>query len=183
MLKQFRRRHLAHQLARAFLRTYDLPQEELFSALNAVVSYYTENRLVFRLLQFSSARETEKAIAVTVLCQKIGLHPSINDLLHSLLHYRAIDLVPQVSKAIRATFKKQANIHDITVATSHDLSEDQKSALTAALQEAIGGTLVITYTHNPSLIAGIKIFSTNHYWEDSIARRLRAIRSSLYAQE
>jgi F0F1-type ATP synthase delta subunit len=184
MLKQMRKRHRSRHYARAFLRVFGtLPEKTLFKAIDTLSSYYEKNRLVFRLLQFSSARRDAKIEAMEKLCDKLQLPEPISNLVGSLIKRKAIELLPTVLCALRSEFKKSARIYDFTVTSSHALSAEQKEAIERQLTKAVDGTLVVTYREDSSLIAGIRLQSPTYYWEESIARRIQNIRQTLYTQE
>ena len=178
-----RKRHRARHYARAFLRVFDIAEETLFRSLDKLSSYYNKNRLIFRLLQFSSARRENKTKSMSALCVKLSLPEPIDRLLGTLVRYKAIELLPNVLSALRSEFKKQAEIHDFTITSSAPLPPEKQGAIEESLRAAVGGTVNITYQEDSSLIAGIRIESKTYYWEDSIAGRIKDIRHALYTQE
>lgn len=184
MLKQMRKRHRARHYARAFLKVFpDLSQEMLFDAIEKMLSYHDKNRLVFRLLEFSSVRRDEKVKAMNCLCTKLGLPEPISRLVASLIQRKVINLLPTVLISLRTEFKKAARIFDFTLTSSHPLPEEQKDAIEKQLAQAVDGTINVEYHQDSSLIAGIRLQSSTYYWEDSVARRIQNIRQALYTQE
>lgn len=184
MLKQMRRRHRAKHYARAFLKVFDtIPQDTLFDAIEKLLSYHDKNRLIFRLLQFSSVRRDEKVKAVTSLCEKLCLPEQISRLVGSLIHRKAIEILPSVLISLRSEFKKTYRIFDFVLTSSHPLSDTQKQVIEEQLASAIDGTINVEYREDSSLITGIRLQSPAYYWEDSVAQRIKNIRQTLYTQE
>ena len=69
-----------------------------------------------------------------------------------------------------------ANKTTATVYSAVELSEQQKSALTAKLETLSGKTVEATFAVDPSLIGGIRIDMEGRTYDGSIKRRLREVK-------
>lgn len=64
-------------------------------------------------------------------------------------------------------------MHSITVASSCELLDEQRKSIESFIARHVSGKKSYTYTVDPSLIAGVRIYSDTILWEVSIEKQLR----------
>jgi len=165
----------ARNFARAFLRTHEMGESELFAGIKALRDCYKEHPLVFHLLELSSAHVEEKYQAIDELSKKLLLPPQFADFLHVVMRYKEFHLLTIILEMLQEEYKKMHGIHDVVVSTSHALDASERENIQALVAAKIPGTLRFTYQQDPALIAGIKIETPLYYWEHSAARTIQAL--------
>jgi len=183
MIRLIQKKKVARRYAEAFLHTFTPSKEQLFEELDSLRNAYTKNSFFFNVLQFSSIRMEDKIRFIKQFCKKNNLSTPYYHLLTVLTQHKQLDIVEFVIKAIKQEFKKQNNMEDVIISTSHSLKPEEKETLEAALQKQITAKLTFFYRQDEALISGIKIQSDAYYWESSIAKRLRHIQRYLNKQE
>jgi F0F1-type ATP synthase delta subunit len=185
MIKLLARKQKARNFARAFLRCVNIEREgkKILAAVDNLLQSYKRDSLALHILEMSSAHIDQKCEAVAELCKKLSIPDSLCRLLQTLVRYKEFGLLVHLLPILRDEIKKRQGVHDVEVASSHPLTDEQKKAVEAAVSKHIPGTGIFSYKEDRSLIKGIRIKSAYYYWEESIARTLRQMRQKLYTQE
>lgn len=183
MIRCVRKKHLARQFARAFFKNFNITEKQLFSGADAFEKAIIDNPLFFRTLELSSARLEEKCKSIDKLAQKIKLPDSLRTLLHAVTRHKALSILQFLIPALREIYKKNQNIHDVTIATPAPLTAKDKKNLEATLCDKLPGRLSFHYEQDESLGAGIKIVTPTHYWEHSLAKTLKTVQQQIQEQE
>lgn len=183
MIRLVHKKHLARQFARAFFKKFTLPQKKLFDSLDALAEVLKSNPLAFHTLELSSARLEEKCLGIDRIAKKIKLPAPLSTLLHAVVRHKALSILPFLLPALKEVYKKNNEIHDVTVASPKPLLAKEKKELEAALTNKLPGTLSFQYEQDESLGAGIKVSTPTHFWEHSLAKILKTVRQQIQEQE
>jgi len=182
MLNSSRKKVLSYPYARAFLRTYQGTQKELFADIDALLAAHKTTPVLFHTLHLSSIHVSEKCKGLAVLSKRLQISQSMHHLLATMLRKKAMYLLPSVLVLLKREYKKINNQHDVVVTSARTLTRPEKDALEAQLRVHIFGTLSFTYHNDNALISGIKVQTATHYWEFSIARTIRMLQHRLHSQ-
>ena len=183
MIRLIHKKHLARQFARAFLKTIKITEKELFSGVDKLADSLKNNPLAFHTLELSSARLEDKCLGLDKIAEKIKLPDALKTLLHAVARHKALSTLPFLLPALKEVYKKNNNIHDVTVATPKPLLAKEKKEIEAALADKLPGTLSFQYKQDETLGAGIKISTPTHFWEHSLAKTLKTVRQQIQEQE
>jgi ATP synthase F1 delta subunit len=183
MIRSLRNKQLARNYARAFFRVYDLSQKTLFSSITALEDFFVAHKIVFHTLLLSSARVEDKIDALEKVVKKLKLVTSMHQLLEILIRHKTLHILPFLLPALKEVYKKKYDIHDVTVTSAQPLSAVEQKQLEKEFCSKLPGTLHFIYEHDESLIAGMKIQTPTHCWEESIARTMRTLQNRLRLQE
>lgn len=97
-----------------------------------------------------------------------------------LIRQRRVLILPMVLYYIRELYCKRAHIVEFDIASSHELSDDERKTLTKLLANATGMRIRPTYNIDPKLIAGIRMQSDTLGWEHSVRKQLREVKYSSF---
>ncbi len=91
-------------------------------------------------------------------------------------HSRAF-LIPDVLWYIEKFYKKRSDSTDFIVKSAHVLNDTQKDRVKAFLYAYLGKNGICTYVIDSSLIAGIRIQSSDYMWEYSVRKQLLCLQA------
>lgn len=185
MSRIYAKKQLARNYARAFLRSFAdvVTPECIFSSVERLQKCYEENKQSFYTLALSSANIEERCQGLSKLLDHFNIPEKIHLLIEVMLRKKKLDLFPFLLPALIEEFRKRHNQQEVHVTTAHPLTETERARLEKSLTGRIPGTLSFVYTQDPALIAGIKVQTQTHYWEESLARTVRTLEHRLQLQE
>lgn len=173
----------ARNFARAFLRTHEMGEAELFSGVDALIECCQRLPLVFHTLELSSAKLEDKYRAISTLSEQLRIPWQLVGLLKAVLRYKEFDVLSMILEMIKEEYKELHGIHEVRVSSSHLLDHEARNRLEQLICAKIPGMLRFMYSIEPELIAGIKIETPLYYWEHSVARTLRTLQQQIASQE
>ncbi len=91
------------------------------------------------------------------------------------------DLIPSCFAEYENLYREKFNITVVTAESAVELTEEQKSKLTAKLEEKTGGRVEMVYRVNPSLLGGMKLDIGNRRIDDSVKSKINEIAARLKA--
>lgn len=179
------RKQLARKYARAFLRSFpdSVTEQCLLQSVARLTTCYEENKRSFYTLALSSAHIEERCQGLAKLLNHFEVPEKIHLLIEVMLRKKKLGLFPFLLPALIEEFRKRNDLQEVHVSTAQPLSPTEQARLEKSMQERIPGSLSFVYTHDPSLIAGIKVQTKTHYWEESLARTIRTLEHRLQLQE
>ncbi len=164
----------AYKYAQAFFSVYgDIVTYELIGNIDKAAQFLSRHRRALFLFKVPVIDRSVKINALQEFCDRFTLGESIKKLLTLLLDERRSSEFMLVLQEISALYRKKNNMIALTVASSYALTDEQRSAIEAFLAERIAGEKSYTYTIDPALIAGVRVYSDNFLWEISVAKQLR----------
>jgi len=173
---------LAHRYALAFLDVYGATmQEHDFIALRSAFNFLLNNADIFFFLTLAHISTDEKKRVVMKFINKFKLIPSFERLCMLLIEHRRMGLLKDVLRSLLWEYQERYKKFFFTVASSHTLSPDAQNIVQNFLHAQLKRDVIIEYTIDKSLIAGIKIIGDTFYWEYSIARQLNKIKQAIIA--
>lgn len=163
---------VARKYAQAFLQYGNLYDRDLLFVLrlDGLVQFLTWYRDLF----FHAEKESYM-ILVRIFGfdeKKFGLF------LDLLIHDKRLWLFKDVIKSMSMLYRHHNNIEQCSLASSHQLDQQQRDDICRFLESALGKKIIYSYKVNKSLIAGIRARGNSFIWEHSIARKLRVIEQS-----
>lgn len=172
---------LALRYAKAFLNTEQgasLSQQD-FNAICRGGDFFKKNKQVMFLLRLSMVDQGTKEKVLKAIIKEMGLSEKFLALLRLIIEHKRSFLFAEIFNQLCKEYKKRNGIHFFSVSSSIELSDKQKEAVHKNLERAVGGSIFCSYTVHSSLIAGIRVQSSNLLWEYSIRRKLWRIHNAL----
>ena len=173
---------LAKKYARAYLHTLG-SQHSLddFLSMWRASQFLSEHHSLLFYLSLSMIHESDKKRFIDLFFDKFHLFASLKELFYLLLKNKHIFLAADVLRDIYGLYKKEHNIAELHVSSSHDLTDIQLQEIQNFFTKLSRQEVVLRHTVNPLLIAGIRMQTENFLWESSIAQQLRKIKQELVA--
>jgi ATP synthase F1 delta subunit len=126
-------------------------------------------------------QDVDKKRFIDLLFEKFHLFGSLKQLFYLLLKNKHIHLAADILRDIYGLYKIEHNISDLHLASSSDLSDEKIEEIKKIFTKLSGQQVVIRYSVNPGLIAGIRLQSDAFLWDYSIAQQLRKLKQELIA--
>jgi len=169
----------ARHFARAFLHVYAMSEQELFAGIDALLECCRQYPLAFYTLALSSASPACKEEAVKELARRFLVPAPLADLINAMLHRKELSLLEHVLLMAKEEYKKNNDIYDVKVMSSHPLTDEQKAAIKKEVSAILSGTLRFSYGLDSKLIAGFSVETPLYYWQHSVARTLCSVQQQL----
>jgi len=169
----------AHSYAQAYLNVNKTHVCDQLAEINALSHHYHSYQLFFKLLEMSSISYEIKQKYVHAFWKKYELPVCLKEFIFLLLRNRVMNLLPDILKHLYIVYKKRNNLLDVTVITSHPLSDDEARKILNAIQDSLQVIIIPHFEVDTKLLAGIRIESDEYYWEHSIAKTLQALELKL----
>lgn len=178
MISMHMKKNYAQKYAQAFFNSFpqELTNQSFSEEIKRLLVWKQEHTLFFRLLQISNISLDEKKTMIEKLVSQVKLNNSVHALLKTILKQKDISNIEFILSALLYEKNKRNNIHEIYITSSGELEENQKIAISEKLNNLLPGELIFHFSCDESLISGIKIQSERYYWEESIARKIRALK-------
>lgn len=172
--------HLAQKYAHAFLNVHGkaISFDDIHTMIR-MVQFLREHKKIAFFLKLSAIDDAIKLERLTQLSESFSLPQAVISLIQLLLHHRRASILAHVLHHIVALFKQRANMKDVTIASAHELTKEQKVACEQFLARITGHDNIYTYMVDKELIAGVRVQSDTFLWEKSIAQQLRYLELAL----
>ncbi len=173
---------LAKKYARAYLYTCK-NQHSLqdFLSMWRASQFLSEHHSLLFYLSLSIVHESDKKRFIDMFFDKFHLFDSLKHLFYLVLKNKHIFLAADILRDIYGLYKKEHNIAELHVSSSHDITDEQLRDIEQFFVKLSGQDVVLRHTVDPLLIAGIRMQTENFLWESSIAQQLRNIKQELSA--
>ncbi len=124
--------------------------------------------------------EDEKRLAVlTVLNQRLGLHPLVQKALGVLQTRGRLSALPEVTRRFLQLADEQAGILQASVSSAFPLSDQQAQSLKTELERLTGCTIALERQHEPALLAGVVARVGDHVIDASLRGRFEELAQKL----
>lgn len=170
---------IAKKYAQAFINIFkkklvfdDLKKLESFS------QYLRKNRNIFVYAKLSLIDISVKKEVFDKLLFSFNLGNFFSDLVNLLIKHNRISLLPEVLDNIIKIYKNDNNIMEFNVISSDKLTENRLNLIKTFLSNKTQKYIIIKEKIDPNLIAGLKIYSDEFEWQNSIRHRLNLLERS-----
>ncbi len=109
------------------------------------------------------------------LYKRFSIPPAHEALLHTLSSHGRMTLIKNILQHIIDLTKELDHREYFVIKSSHEITETQKTTIINFLQHRTGNCIVPSFILEKKLIAGIKLISKTHLWEESIAKSIKRI--------
>lgn len=171
---------LIDKYAQSFLGAFGSRlQAEDQTVLQTLVNIFKNNAPLLFFFKLPASFHAEQHVFLEKLREKNAMNDTLMQLAELLMKDQRLFLLPSIAKKINALMQEKKQVVQGTIESSHELSENQKQALTDFVEKSLHKKVKITFVINPRLIAGIRIQADYKQWEYSIAQQLTTIERSL----
>jgi len=173
---------IAKKYAHAYLNVFgDKHTFEDFFSMWRASQFLSEHQNLLFYLSLPMIQDVDKKRFIDLFFDKFHLFDSLKQLFYLLLKNKHAYLAADTLRDIYGLYKIKNNISDLQVTSSSDLSEEKIEEIKNFFIKKTGQRVVVRYSVNPSLIAGVRLQSETHLWDYSIAQQLRKLKQELIA--
>ncbi len=152
--------------------------EKDFSELEAMVTGSDD----FKHLIRSPLIGSEKQItAIEAVASQAKFHDLTKNFLRVLVQNRRLSILEGAFATFKAELSKLRGEVAVSVQTAQDLSAKQLKALEDALKKQTGTDVAINARVKPEILGGMIVTIGSHMIDDSVARKLERLRSTMGA--
>ncbi len=169
---------IAKKYAHAFYTVF--PQSLTLSDVEKIESachfLQTHKRTLF-FLQLPQFDQKRRDAMVADLVSHFSLPEHCASLLLLLIKHNRSFYIPDVLWFIAQHYKEQTNSVDFSITSAHHLDGKQIESIKQFLQQRVRKNIIQTTHVDPSLIAGLRLESSNLLWEYSVRKQINALRA------
>lgn len=178
----FSRSDIAKKYAHAYLNVVGDEQTlQDYSSMWRAAQFLSEHHSLLFYLSLPMIAEVDKKRFLDLFFEKFHLFDSLKQLFYLLLKNKHIFLAVDTLRDIYGLYKIKHNICDLHVIASSEVSEEKIEDIKKFFITLSGQQVVVRYSVNPALIAGIRLQTETLLWEYSIAQQLRKLKQELSA--
>jgi F-type H+-transporting ATPase subunit delta len=164
---------IAREYARAIMQFAPDKYAEI-KAFFAKISDCINSSVTFsNLLDHPVISSKEKYLAVFSLNDDGSMPQVIEKVVYDLVTKRGVYLVAAISSEMDKIHKKRQHIVDASVQSAKELSETEKSAITAAIQKNTGRKANVSFSTDTKLLAGYKVKIGDNVYDNTVRRQLQ----------
>ena len=170
---------IAKRYAQAFSNVFPIALEDL-GRIKETIIFLDQHDEVFSMLKIPLLDPIIKAQALEdYLIGRFKLPDTFKKLIDVLVKQKRSYLLNMVLRFIVELFEEHKEIEFFEIASSVPLESADVSVLQNFLANATQHTIIAKPVHDPALIAGVRLQSTQHLWEYSVRKQLAAVRAQL----
>ncbi len=172
---------LAKRYAKAFMRVFgDRLNTTMIECLDLLGSYIQKHRYSLVYLQLSALDDDFTKKNFEDLLDHCGVKDLFQTLLDLLIEHNRIHLLPRIILYVARLYRKVRGIIHWTVESPVKLNNDELISLKAFLERRTRKKAVCSLKLTPSLIAGLRVYSSNLGFEYSVRQQLNSIRKKVW---
>jgi ATP synthase F1 delta subunit len=165
---------LVRKYAQAFLNVQrNTLSDDDRKAITCLMNMSAADERIAQLLQLPILDKAERKQFVEYLIKQCQVPVLLERLVYMLFWNDRISLLVPVLREIIKVYEARNGIVRGTIATSSPVDEHALRIIQKFIEKKIGKQFAYTHVVDPSLIAGIRIYSTTMLWEYSIDSQLR----------
>ncbi len=151
--------------------------DKIESDLEALESALADSADFNALIHSPIYTRDEQAAAVAALAEKMGLTPTMTNVLGLMAAKRRLFVLPQLVASLRAIIAEDKGEVTAEVTSAKALTKEQSDKLTKLLADRTGKTVKIKSSVDESLIGGIVVKVGSKMIDTSIASRLNSLQN------
>lgn len=171
---------LSKKYAQAYYHMYaGSIQKSSIQSLQQASNFLEHSKEILFLLGYGALNSQDVTRCIQLFIQRFALPETIEKICMLLLQHNRIFLLEMVLHDICCIYKQEQKEIDVTLSTAHELSPEQIASLTDFFISYSEGRVSVDVVRDPSLIAGVRMQSETWLWEDSVAKKLRALQQNV----
>lgn len=174
-------RRLASRYARALLRAFsDKFSLETMDLLKKFLIFLHEHKNSFFYLKLSLIPQPIKVEMLSRAAQRGGVQEIVRPILLLLAQHRRLYLIDLIIAMVIEEYYKQENIEEYSVMSVSLLTDDEEQIIQKSLTALTHKKVITQKGIDTNLIAGVRIQSKYHLWEQSIRQFLNEVARRKY---
>jgi F-type H+-transporting ATPase subunit delta len=171
---------IAKRYAQAFLNLYvkKMDRESMENTL-ILADFLDKHRSVFYYLYVAS-KDADITNELLRLFEDAQLPKEFTALIDLLIEDKRVFLFSRVLRQIHDLYLRRMNVVQFTIESAVTLTEDERGQVKVFLEHQTRKEIRATYKVDPSLIAGLRVYSDTLGFEYSIRKELAKLRSPLH---
>jgi F-type H+-transporting ATPase subunit delta len=134
------------------------------------------------VLQAPSVPVAQKLKVLDAVVAKVGASRVARNFLAVLVQNRRIAGLGEIARLFEGEMNERRGFSEAEVASWRELGEDEKRALSASLEKALGKKVRARYQKDESLLGGARIRVGSTIWDGSVRGRLRKLKERLSSE-
>lgn len=167
---------LSRKYAQAVLNVFgqSISRDDI-AHVEQIISFLKQHKKALFFLRLSRIDVQIKERALDRLFEDLSNKKPFIALVHLLVQENRAHLVYSTLSELVTLYYDMHKVMAFEISTSHSISAESLSRVQQFLARETGNDIIYTYTHDASLIAGIRAQSKTILWEHSIRKQLREI--------
>lgn len=120
-----------------------------------------------------------KRKVIATLAERMDLAPAVRNFLFLLADHGRTERLGEIQQALLAELNARLGLAEAEVVTAHELSEEEKRQLTAALERRTGKKIEARFQRDPSLVGGAVVRVGSTIYDGSVREQLARLRHEL----
>lgn len=170
-------RNISQKYAKAFMATFPktitLP---LIGKMNIAQKFLQTHKQVLLFLQLPQLNQERKKSMVADLISYFALPEQLSAIILLLIKHNRSFYIPDVLFCISQLYKKQTNSVIFSLKSAYPLSEQHIQTIKLFLEKLMHKNVITEPSLDTSLIAGVRLQSSEYLWEYSIRKQLQTLR-------
>ena len=171
-------KNIAQKYAQAFMNIFPkactLADIGKMAVAQKFLKTHKQTLLFLQLPQFDQER---KKSMVADLIGHFLLPQQLSVIILVLIMHNRSFYIPEVLSCIIELYKKQTNSIEFSIKASHSLNEQQIESVKQFLAQLLNKNIIGTASVDPSLIAGMRLQSSNYLWEYSVRKHIKNLQA------
>lgn len=164
---------IAREYARAIMQFAPGKYPEIKAFFAKITDCINSSITFSNLLDHPVISSKEKYAAVLSLNEDGSMPQVIEKVVYDLVTKRGVYLVATISYEMEKIYKKTQQIIDASVQSAKELTDNEKSAITAAIQNKTGRKANVSFSIDTKLLAGYKVKIGDNVYDNTVRRQLQ----------
>jgi len=166
--------NVAKKYAQAFMHLY--PKACTFTDLKKITvaqTFLQTHKKTLFFLQLPQFDQERRKSMVADLIDYFSLPHDFSAIILLLIEHNRSFYIPNVLHWITELYKEQIDTVEFSIKSTHDMSDQQIASIKKFLEHSINKKIIGTPSLDPSLIAGLRLQSSDYLWEYSVRKHIR----------
>lgn len=170
---------LSRKYAQAFINLYtDSISIDLFEKIKEMEIFLNSRKKAIYFLSIPNIKMETKQKVLNAIFEKFGVKKILEPLIKVLSEQKRLFLINDILRDIRFLYKERKNIITFNVSTSHEISDTDFKVIKHFLETQTNKNIICYHNIDKSLIAGLRLNSSNFLWEYSIRKQCETLRKN-----
>jgi ATP synthase F1 delta subunit len=166
--------NVSKKYAQAFMHIY--PKACTFNDLKKITvaqTFLQTHKKTLFFLQLPQFDQERRKSMVADLIDYFSLPHDLSAIILLLIEHNRSFYIPDVLQWIAHLYKEQIDTVEFSIKSTHDMSDQQIASIKKFLEHSLNKKIIGTPSLDPSLIAGLRLQSSDYLWEYSVRKQMR----------
>lgn len=169
-------KNVAQKYAKAFMAVF--PKSFTLADIGKIETaqkFLQTHKQILLFLQLPQFDQERKKSMVADLIGHFSLPEHLSTIMLLLITHSRSFYIPAVLSCIAQLYKEQTNSVEFSIKSTQNLNEKQIESIKHFLRRMLGKNIISTTSINDSLIAGLRLQSSDYLWEYSIRKHIQSL--------